>query len=124
MLLLFIPLVFAAATFALYRYFRKKRDVRALWRASITIGLSVGIVRAVLACVGWYVVEHTGGPLQTPAFLLALLSWPEAIVFGSHRGVAPLQFYFLLGFLLIATTLVFFCAIAFVVQVTSGQRDA
>lgn len=88
-----ILLVFAAATFALYRYLRKKPDARALWRASITIGLSVGIVRAVLACVGWYVVEHTGGPLQTPAFLLALLSWPEAIIFSRHRGVAPLHFY-------------------------------
>jgi hypothetical protein len=74
-------------------------------------------------CVGWYVVEHTGGPLQTPAFLLAMLSWPEAIIFGSHRGQAPLHFYFFLGSLLIATSLLFFCAVALAVQATRGQRD-
>jgi hypothetical protein len=124
MLIPLMVLAFAAVTVALYRYLRAKRDVRALWRSSVTIGFSVGIVRAVLACLGWYGVEHTGGPLQIPAFALAMLAWPEAIVFGRHQGPVPLHFYSFLGFLLIATSVLLVSGVALAVQATRAQRDA
>ena len=109
--------------FALYRYLRSKRGTHSLWRSAVRIGLSIGIFRAVLACVGWYGVEHTGGPLQTPAFALAMLAWPEGIVFGSHKGVMQMPFYFALGFLLIATSLLFVCGVALVARATGTHRD-
>jgi hypothetical protein len=124
MLISLVLLGFAAVTVVLYRYLRAKRDAGALWRSSLTIGSSVGIARAVLACVGWYGVEHTGGPLQIPAFALAMLSWPEAIVFGRHQGPVPLHFYVFLGLLLIASSLLLVSGVALAVQTTRGQRDA
>ena len=105
MLILVVGLLVPVAMVALYRYFVRKRDGRARWRSAATIGASVGITRAVLACTGWYVVEHTGGPLQIPAFALAMLAWPEAIVFGRHRGPVPLSFYPVLALLLIVTSM-------------------
>jgi hypothetical protein len=45
------------------------------------------------------------------------------MVFGSHRGQAPLYFYPFLGFLLIATSLLFFIGVALAVQVTRGPRN-
>ena len=119
-----IVLLFAVATVALYRHLVAKRNVRALWRSTVAIGSSVGIARAVLPCVGWYGVEHTGGPLQIPAFALAMLAWPEAIVFGRHQGPVPLQSYISLGILLIVTSLLLVSGVALVVQATRGQRDA
>src|SRR2546426_6321773 len=124
MLIFVIALAFAAVTVALYRHLRAKRDVRALWRSSVTIGSSVGISRAVLACLGWYGVEHTGGPLQIPAFALTMLAFPEAIVFGRHQGPVPLNFYVSLGFLLFASSLFLVSGVALAVQITGGQRDA
>lgn len=119
-----IVLLFAGATVALYRHLESKRKVRALWRSTVAIGSSVGIARAVLACVGWYGVEHTGGPLQIPAFALAMLAWPEALVFGRLQGPVPLQFYISLGLLLIVTSLLLVGGVALLVQATHGQRDA
>ena len=124
MLILVVLLAFAALTVVLYRYLRAKHDSRALWRSSVAIGSSVGIARAVLACLGWYGVEHTGGPLQIPAYALAMLALPEAIVFGQHRGPIPLNVYISLGFLLIASTLVLVCGVALAVQLSHGRRDA
>jgi hypothetical protein len=124
MLIPVLLLVFAALTVALYRYLRAKRDSRALWRSSVAIGSSVGIARAVLACLGWYGVEHSGGPLQIPAYALAMLAWPEAIVFGRHQGQVPLNFYISLGFLLIASSLLLVSGVALAVQISRGQRDA
>src|SRR2546422_10240235 len=105
MLIVIVLLVVAALTVTLYRYLRAKHDARALWRSSVAIGSSVGIARAVLACVGWYGVEHTGGPLQIPAFALAMLAWPEAVVLGRHPGPVPMRFYISLGLVLIMTSL-------------------
>ena len=119
-----ILLFVAAMAVVLFRYLRAKADVRALWRSSVVIGLSVGVARAVLACVGWYGVEHTGGPLQIPAFALAMLAWPEAVVFGRHQGPVPLRVYASLGLFLIASSLVLVGGVALAVQVTRGQRDA
>src|SRR5712664_1109040 len=124
MLISLVLLGFAAVTVVLYRYLRAKREAGALWRSSLTIGSSVGIMRAVLACVGWYGVEHTGGPLQIPAFALAMLAWPEAIVFGRHRGPVPLSFYPLLALLLVATSMLMVSGVALAVQVTRVERDA
>jgi hypothetical protein len=124
MLILVVLLAFAALTVVLYRHLRAKRDSRALWRSSVAIGASVGIARAVLGCVGWYGVEHTGGPLQIPAYALAMLALPEAIVFGRHRGPIPLNAYISLGFLLIASSLLLVCGVALAAQHSHGRRDA
>ena len=124
MLILVFLLAFTALTVVLYRHLRAKRDSRALWRSSVVIGSSVGIARAVLGCVGWYGVEHTGGPLQVPAYALAMLALPEAIVFGRHQGPVPLNVYVSLGFLLIASSLLLVCGVALAVQLSRGQRDA
>src|SRR5258708_19110083 len=124
MLISLVLLGFAAVTVVLYRYLRAKREAGALWRSSLTIGSSVGIARAVLACVGWYGVEHTGGPLQIPAFALAMLAWPEAIVFGRHRGPVPLSFYPLLALLLVATSMLMVSGVALAVQASRVERDA
>jgi hypothetical protein len=124
MLILVFLLAFATLTVLLYRHFRAKRDSRTLWRSSVVIGLSVGIARAVLGCVGWYGVEHTGGPLQIPAYALALLALPEAIVFGRHQGPAPAHVYISLGFFLIASSLLLVCGVALAVQLSRGRGDA
>ena len=124
MLILVFLLACLALTIVLYRYFRTKSDARALWRSSVAIGSTVGVARAMLACVGWYGVEHTGGPLQIPAYALAMLALPEAIVFGRHQGPVPLNFYISLGFLLIASSLLLVCGVALAVQLSRGQRDA
>ena len=78
MVLLSTFLVIAAATFILVRQLRAWAKDRHLWLFAVMLGLAIGLVRATLACVGWYVVEHSGGPAQVPAFALAMLSWPEA----------------------------------------------
>jgi hypothetical protein len=124
MLILVVLLALAVLTVVLYRYLRAKRESRALWRSSVAIGASVGIARAVLACFGWYGVEHTGGPLQIPAYALAMLALPEAIVFGRHRGPLPLNGYISLGFLLIVSTLLLVCGVALAVQLSHGRHDA
>ena len=124
MLILVVLLAFAALTLVLYRHFRAKHNSRALWRSSVAIGLSVGIARAALACIGWYGVEHTGGPLQIPAYALAMLALPEAIVFGQHRGPIPLNVYISLASLLIASSLLLVCGVALAVQLSHGRRDA
>ena len=119
--LLMIP-VLALLTVFLFRYLRSRCDAGTLWRSSLTIGSSIGVVRAVLACAGWYGVEHTGGPLQIPAFALALLALPEAMVFGRHHGQVPAQFYVFLGLLLVATSLLLVIAVAFAVQASARPR--
>lgn len=76
-------------------------------RAAVYSGCILGIVRATVASAGWYTVEHTGGPLQVPAFALAMLAWPEAMVFTERRTLpAPPGFYLRLWFLLATSTLV------------------
>jgi hypothetical protein len=113
-----------AMAFGLYGYLQTKRDTRALWRSSLAIGSFIGSARAVLACLGWYGVEHTGGPLQIPAFALAMLAWPEAIVFGRHQGPIPSETYMWLGFLLFASSLLLVSGVALAVQISRGQRAA
>ena len=112
----------AAGIIVLYRHLAAKPSRRALWRSAVRVGLSVGIARAVLSCIGWYAIERTGGPLQIPAFALAMLAWPEAVLLGGHRGPVPLQLYVQLSLLLIVTSLLLVGGIALLVQLIRGQR--
>src|SRR5262245_6030805 len=124
MLILIIVLLFPIAVFALYRYFVQKGDARALWRSAVIIGSSVGILRSVLACIGWYGVEHTGGPLQIPAFALAILALPEGALLGRHRGATPVSVYAVLAVLLFVTSLLLVTAVALAARVAHCRRDA
>ena len=124
MLIPIVVLLLPVAVFALYRNFVQKDDARALWRSAAIIGSSVGILRSVLACVGWYGVEHTGGPLQIPAFVLAMLAWPEGFLLGRHRGVTPVSVYAVLAVLLFVTSLLLVIAVAFVAKVARSRGDA
>ena len=108
----------------LYVHLGRETDLRRRWRSAVRIGATVGIVRAVGASVGWYVVEHTGGPWQIPAFALALLAWPEGAMLGRHRGPAPPTFFIVLGLLLIVTSVAVTCGVALLAQLTRGERSA
>lgn len=118
-----LPLLYAAAILILYRYL-SKRSERALWRSSVAVGTAAGTMRGLLACLGYYVVEHTGGWLQIPALLLAMLAWPDAILLasGRHPGPTPWSFYLKLALLLIVTSILLVCGVALVVQVARGRQ--
>lgn len=118
MVILAILPVLAVLTILLFRYLRARCDAGTLWRSSVTIGCVIGVTRAVLACAGWYGVEHTGGPVQIPAYALALLALPEAMVFGRHRGPVPLQSYLFLALLLVGTSVLLVGVVALAVQAT------
>lgn len=106
MILPAVVLFFCGAVALLYLYLRARPDRRSLWRSTIRIGLVVGIARAALASLGWYTVEHTGGPLQVPAYALTMFALPEAALLPRRRvTVAPPEFYVFLSLLLIAGTL-------------------
>jgi hypothetical protein len=117
-----IIFLYAAGIIVLYRHLAAKPSRRALWRSAVKVGFSVGIARAVLSCIGWYAIERTGGPLQIPAFALAMLAWPEAVLFGRHRGSVPLQLYVQLSLLLIVTSLLLVGGIALSIQLIRSQR--
>jgi hypothetical protein len=118
--------VFAAAVAGLYWHLRKRRDRRSLFRTTLFVGFGIGLARAALASLGWYVVEHTGGPLQVPAFALAMLAWPEAAIFTERRLTpAPPDFYVRLSLLLVAGTLGLVGAVALAARYSvrrSGHR--
>lgn len=117
-----VLLLVAVATILLHRYLGTRPDARELWRSTIGLGASLGTLRAVLACVGWYGVQHTGGPLQVPAYFLAMLALPEAIVFGGHRGAVPPTFYLALGSLLIVTTALMVSTVGLAVHLARRGR--
>jgi hypothetical protein len=121
MLLFSVVLLWTAMVFALFRYLAMKRGGRALWRSSIAIGLTTGLLRGGFASVGWYAVEHTGGPFQVPAFVLAMLAWPEAALFGRHRGFTPLTFYPMLVATLTVSSVAWVAILALLVQITRGR---
>ena len=109
----FLLFVLAAAVAILFVRFRRIESSRTLWRTAVVLGLGIGLTRASFACVGWYVVEHTGGPAQTPAFLLAMFSWPEAILLPRHRtGATPASTYMELFLLLLVSSVLVVVAIA------------
>ena len=98
-----------AATFT---YLRARPSRGAAFAAALKLGAFIGILRATLACVGWYGVEHTGGPLQIPAFLLAMFAWPEAWLIGRVLGHTRPEVYVRLAVLLIVSSLVVVTTIA------------
>ena len=118
MVLATLLLAFGAVTFVLSRWFRARPTTSSIWRSAILIGLGIGLTRATLASFGWYVVEHTGGPAQVPAFLLVMLAWPEAVLLprvppsGSTAGT-----YVSLFVLLVISSLVLVTAIAAVARI-------
>jgi hypothetical protein len=114
--------VLAVLTVLLFRHLRRRDDGGTLWGSAATIGLLVGVARAGLAIAGWYGLEHTAGVLQIPAYALALLALPEAMVFGRQHGPAPPHTYVFLGLLLVGTSLVLVAAVAFVVQSSRRKR--
>lgn len=120
-----VLLLIMAASLVLYRYLARKHAGHALWRSSLAIGTVMGTSRAMLACAGWYCAEHAAGPLQIPAFALAMLAWPEAIVLDTRRvGPAPLSFYPMLAGVLIVTTILAVSGVALAVQVARGRDHA
>ena len=123
MLLLIVVLLWIGMVFALLRYLATKRGRRALWRSAIAIGVTAGLLRGGLASVGWYTVERTGGPFQVPAFALAMLAWPEAALFGRHRGFTPLTLYPMLVLALTVSSLAWVASLALLVQITRGTSD-
>lgn len=114
----------AVVVAVLYRRLRKQPDQRSLWRAALRIGFLVGVTRAALASWGWYMVEHTGGPLQIPAFALAMMAWPEAAII-SQRRVAPVPpgFYILLSLVLVTGTMMFVSVLALAVGLTRVRPE-
>ena len=120
MLFPIVVLLWTAVVFASSRYLATKRDGRALWRSAVTIGVTVGLLRGGFASAGWYGVEHTGGPLQVPAFALAMLAWPEAALLPRHRGPTQPSVYPLLVLVLTASSA---AGAALLVQITRGRPD-
>ena len=104
-------------TGTMYAHMHRQPDRRALWRMAIYVGVGTGALRAALASLGWYIVEHDGGPLQVPAFALAMMAWPEAVVLAQRRTTpAPPFFYLQLSLLLMATTTAFAAVIAWLAE--------
>lgn len=103
----------AAVIAGIYWLMRKQPDRRSLWRTALYVGAGTGLTRAVLASLGWYMVEHTGGSLQIPAFALAMMAWPEGAMLDERRlAPASLVFYVQLSALLLASTLAVTCLVA------------
>ena len=112
----------AVGGIVLYRYLARQSDDRTRWRSAFALGLTIGLVRAVLAVTGWYTVEHTGGPLQIPGYLLAMLAVPEAALLPRYRAATPAWFLVALGVLLTLTSLAAVCGLAAVATAVRGRR--
>ena len=110
-------LAVAGGVAALYWSLRRARGDRSLVRRALFVGLTLGLARAGLASAGWYTMEHTGGPLQIPAYALAMLALPEAAVLRTPRLTpATPAFYVQLTMLLVTTTVALVAAVALVVK--------
>jgi hypothetical protein len=119
MIALTLLILLAAVIAGLYSIMRRQPDRRSLWRTALFVGLGTGVARAGLASLGWYLVEHAGGPLQIPAFALVMMAWPEGAILAERRLTpAPPAFYLRLSLLLMASTL----ALVVLVAVVAGRR--
>ena len=99
----------------MYGLMRRLPDRRSLWRTALIVGVGTGVLRAALSSLGWYIVEHTGGPLQIPGFAMAMMAWPEAALLAERRvGPAPPSFYFQLSVILVTSTVSLVALIAFI----------
>ena len=124
MILPLLLVVFAVVMSAFYSYLRKQPNRARRWRIALGVGVAVGVGRAALASTGWYVVEHTGGALQVPAFALAMLAWPEAALFAQRRvAPVPLEFYAGLSIALVAGTTFMTSLVAAAVDLTHAAAD-
>jgi hypothetical protein len=113
MIAIAVLILLAALLAALYTLMRKQPDRRSLWRTALYVGVGTGVARAVFASLGWYMIERTGGPLQIPAFAMAMMAWPEGAMLDERRLTpVPLAFYIQLSVLLIASTLAVSCLVA------------
>jgi hypothetical protein len=108
-----VLILLAALVAALYTLMRKQPDRISLWRTALYVGVGTGVARAALASLGWYMIERTGGPLQIPAFAMAMMAWPEGAMLDERRLTpVPPAFYIELSALLIASTLAVSCLVA------------
>lgn len=115
MLILAGLVVVAGAVALLYLYFGRQPNPQSLWRRALLIGVGIGVVRATLASYGWYTLERTGGPLQIPAYILAMLALPEAAITAGRRTTPhSLAFLLWLPLLLIVSTTAFVALVAFI----------
>lgn len=106
--------VVAGAVALLYLYFGRQPNRHSLWRRAIVIGIGIGVVRAALASYGWYTLERTGGPLQIPAYILAMLALPEAAITAGRRTTPhPPEFLLWLSLLLVVSTTALVALVAF-----------
>lgn len=113
MIAIAILILLAALLAALHSLMRKQPDRRSLWRTALYVGAGTGVARAALASLGWYMIERTGGPLQIPAFALAMMAWPEGAMLDERRLTpVPPAFYIQLSVLLIASTVAVSCLVA------------
>jgi len=111
-----------AVIFALYRWVASGAPIPRSAASVITVGIALGTIRAALTGIGFYGVEHTAGPLQGPAFAMALAGWPEIALLGSHRGVATPAFYCRMTALLVVTSTAVVAFISFAARRRGGAR--
>ena len=107
---------------ALYRWLATGAPFLRSPASVITVGIALGTIRAAITGIGFYGVEHTAGPLQGPAFAMALAGWPEIALLGSHRGVATASFYGQMAALLVVTSTAVVAFIAFAARRRGGAR--
>ncbi|HEX6315311.1 MAG TPA: hypothetical protein VFZ73_10655 [Gemmatimonadaceae bacterium] len=113
MIFLLVLAIAAALVFALYRWLATGHPSRRSLRSVLTLGVASGVIRATVTGLGYYGVEHTGGPLQRPAFAMALAGWPEIALLGPQHGPASPAFYGRMSVLLIGTSTAAVALIAF-----------
>ena len=119
MIALFGLVVATLVIAGMYGLMHRLPDRRSLWRTALIVGVGTGALRAALSSLGWYIVEHTGGPLQIPGFAMAMMAWPEAALLAERRvAPAPPSFYFQLSVILLTSTVTFVALIAFI----AGRR--
>jgi hypothetical protein len=118
-------LVLIAVAVAVVRYLMRQPTPHALWRASLTLGAVVGVVRGLGAAAGWYWTEHSQGGWQIAGFALAMLAWPEAALLDMRR-VTPARpgFYLLLAVTLVVTTIGAMSVIALLLQLRRAAARA
>jgi hypothetical protein len=113
MIAIAVLILLAALLAALHSLMRKQPDRRSLWRTAVYVGVGTGVARAALASLGWFMIGRTGGPLQIPAFALAMMAWPEGALLDERRLTpVPPAFYIQLSVLLLASTLAVSCLVA------------
>ena len=119
-----IAVLILLAVLLLHSLMRKQPDRRSLWRTALYVGVGTGVARAALASLGWYMIERTGGPLQIPAFALAMMAWPEGAMLDERRLTpVPPAFYIQLSVLLLASTLAVSCLVAVIAAKSRFGRD-